>query len=157
MKKRPYIISGPCSAETEEQLLKTAKQLVKYSSIDCLRAGIWKPRTRPNSFEGVGETGLQWLKKAGNAVNLPVTTEVANTNHVELALKNNISKEIGVFFIQKDRGCISLNMNSIPFLACNGGENINPYACCAGVLASFTVKPIGASPSAGFRCICVIS
>ena len=90
MKKRPYIISGPCSAETEEQLLKTAKQLVKYSSIDCLRAGIWKPRTRPNSFEGVGETGLQWLKKAGNAVNLPVTTEVANTNHVELALKNNI-------------------------------------------------------------------
>ena len=90
MKKRPYIISGPCSAETEEQLLKTAKQLVKYSSIDCLRAGIWKPRTRPNSFEGVGETGLQWLKEAGNAVNLPVTTEVANTKHVELALKNNI-------------------------------------------------------------------
>ena len=90
MKKRPYIISGPCSAETEEQLLKTAKQLVKYNSIDCLRAGIWKPRTRPNSFEGVGETGLQWLKEAGNEVNLPVTTEVANTRHVELALKNNI-------------------------------------------------------------------
>ncbi len=90
MKKRPYIISGPCSAETEEQLLKTAKQLVKYSSIDCLRAGIWKPRTRPNSFEGVGETGLQWLKEAGNEVNLPVTTEVANTRHVELAIKNNI-------------------------------------------------------------------
>jgi chorismate mutase len=90
VKKRPYIISGPCSAETEEQLLNTAKQLVKYSSIDCLRAGIWKPRTRPNSFEGVGETGLQWLKEAGNAVNLPVTTEVANTKHVELALKNNI-------------------------------------------------------------------
>ena len=90
MKKRPYIISGPCSAETEEQLLKTAKQLVKYNSIDCLRAGIWKPRTRPNSFEGVGETGLKWLKEVGNAVNLPVTTEVANTRHVELALKNNI-------------------------------------------------------------------
>ena len=90
MKKRPYIISGPCSAETEEQLLNTAKQLVKYSSIDCLRAGIWKPRTRPNSFEGVGETGLKWLKEVGNAVNLPVTTEVANTKHVEFALKNNI-------------------------------------------------------------------
>ena len=90
MKKRPYIISGPCSAETKDQLLKTAKQLVKHNSIDCLRAGIWKPRTRPNSFEGVGETGLQWLKETGDAVNLPVTTEVANTRHVELALKNNI-------------------------------------------------------------------
>ena len=90
MKKRPYIISGPCSAETKEQLLKTAKQLVKYGSIDCLRAGIWKPRTRPNFFEGIGETGLQWLKETGDAVNLPVTTEVANTRHVELALKNNI-------------------------------------------------------------------
>lgn len=90
MKKRPYIISGPCSAETEEQLLNTAKQLVKYNSIDCLRAGIWKPRTRPNSFEGVGEIGLQWLKTAGQEASLPVATEVANTKHVELALKSGI-------------------------------------------------------------------
>ena len=90
MKKRPYIISGPCSAETEKQLLKTAKQLVKYNSIDCLRAGIWKPRTRPNSFEGVGEIGLQWLKTAGQETSLTVATEVANTKHVELVLKNGI-------------------------------------------------------------------
>lgn len=90
MKKKPYIISGPCSAETEKQLLQTAKELVKHSSIDCLRAGIWKPRTRPNSFEGVGEIGLQWLKKAGQEIGLPVTTEVANAKHVELALKSDI-------------------------------------------------------------------
>ena len=90
MKKKPYIISGPCSAETEEQLLNTAKQLVKYNSIDCIRAGIWKPRTRPNSFEGVGEIGLQWLKTAGQETSLPVATEVANTKHVELALKSGI-------------------------------------------------------------------
>ena len=90
MKKRPYIISGPCSVETEKQLLQTAKQLVKYNSIDCLRAGIWKPRTRPNSFEGVGEIGLQWLKTAGQETNLPVATEVATVKHVELALKSGI-------------------------------------------------------------------
>lgn len=90
MKKRPYIISGPCSVETEKQLLQTAKQLVKYNSIDCLRAGIWKPRTRPNSFEGVGEIGLQWLKTAGQETNLPVATEVATAKHVELALKSGI-------------------------------------------------------------------
>ena len=90
MSKKPYIISGPCSAETEEQLLETAKQLVEFNSIDCLRAGIWKPRTRPNSFEGVGEIGLKWLKRAGEETNLPVTTEVANAKHVELALENQI-------------------------------------------------------------------
>ena len=90
MKKRPYIISGPCSVETEKQLLQTAKQLVKYNSIDCLRAGIWKPRTRPNSFEGVGEIGLQWLKTAGQETSLPVATEVATAKHVELALKSGI-------------------------------------------------------------------
>lgn len=90
MRKKPYIISGPCSAETENQLMETAKQLAKYNEIDCLRAGIWKPRTRPNSFEGVGEVGLQWLKSAGKEINVPVTTEVANAKHVELALKNEI-------------------------------------------------------------------
>jgi chorismate mutase len=90
VKKKPYIISGPCSAETEEQLLETAQQLVKHCSIDCLRAGIWKPRTRPNSFEGVGEAGLKWLKTAGQEISLPVATEVANAKHVELALKSGI-------------------------------------------------------------------
>lgn len=84
---RPIIISGPCSAETEEQVMETALRLKKTGKIDILRAGIWKPRTRPNSFEGIGEIGLKWLIQAGKETNLPVITEVANSKHVELALK----------------------------------------------------------------------
>lgn len=90
--KRPIIISGPCSAETEEQVFETAIQLQKTGKIDILRAGIWKPRTRPNSFEGVGEPGLKWLVAAGKETNLPVVTEVANAKHVELALKAGVEK-----------------------------------------------------------------
>lgn len=85
--ERPVIISGPCSAETEEQVLETAKRLKATGKIDILRAGIWKPRTRPNSFEGVGEVGLPWLMNAGKETGLPVITEVANAKHVELVLK----------------------------------------------------------------------
>lgn len=84
---RPIVISGPCSAETEEQVMDTAKALQGTGKIHMLRAGIWKPRTRPNSFEGVGEIGLEWLINAGKETGLPVITEVANPTHVELALK----------------------------------------------------------------------
>ena len=59
--KRPLVIAGPCSAETEEQMLATAKAVVQIEDVRIFRAGIWKPRTRPNSFEGVGEEGLKWL------------------------------------------------------------------------------------------------
>ena len=62
--KRPLIISGPCSAETEEQVMSTARQLASTGKVDMLRAGIWKPRTRPGSFEGVGTRGLVWLQQA---------------------------------------------------------------------------------------------
>ena len=62
--KRPLIISGPCSAETEEQMIETAVQLAATGKIDMLRAGIWKPRTRPGMFEGVGVKGLPWLAQA---------------------------------------------------------------------------------------------
>ena len=86
----PFIISGPCSVESEEQVLETARAISKSGKISILRGGIWKPRTRPNSFEGVGTEGLKWLKQAGNAVGLPVATEVANAEHVEACLKNNI-------------------------------------------------------------------
>ena len=88
----PFVIAGPCSAEGEEQVLETVQQIVKYASgkVHMLRAGIWKPRTRPNSFEGVGEIGLPWIKNAGLAVGLPVTVEVANPEHVEAALKAGI-------------------------------------------------------------------
>ncbi len=83
------IISGPCSAETPEQVMETALGVAKQGA-KMLRAGIWKPRTRPNSFEGVGSPGLKWLKEAGEATGLPVTTEVANVKHVYEALRTGI-------------------------------------------------------------------
>lgn len=88
--EKPYIIAGPCSAETEEQVLKTAEALSLSGKVHLFRAGIWKPRTRPGSFEGVGEIGLEWLKKVKEQFNLPVTTEVANASHVEKCLKSDI-------------------------------------------------------------------
>ena len=74
--KRPLIISGPCSAETEEQVLQTAQRLAATGRVDMLRAGIWKPRTKPGMFEGVGVTGLPWLQQAKKLTGLPVTVEV---------------------------------------------------------------------------------
>ncbi len=85
----PLVIAGPCSAETEEQLLKIAHQL-KETDTTVLRAGIWKPRTRPGNFEGVGALGLKWLERAKQETGLMTTTEVANANHVDLALKHNV-------------------------------------------------------------------
>ncbi len=86
------MISGPCSAEGEEQMMNTVKEIVQHANgkVQMIRAGIWKPRTRPNSFEGVGEIGLPWVKNAGRAVGLPVMVEVANPEHVEAALENEI-------------------------------------------------------------------
>jgi chorismate mutase len=88
--KKPIIIAGPCSAETEEQVFETAKQLSKTGKVNLFRAGIWKPRTRPGNFEGVGEEGLKWLVDAGKQYKMPVTTEVANAKHVEHALKAGV-------------------------------------------------------------------
>jgi chorismate mutase len=84
--KRPLIISGPCSAETEEQVMQTALQLAATGKVDILRAGIWKPRTRPGSFEGVGTKGLPWLQQAKKASGLPVAVEVATGKQVADAL-----------------------------------------------------------------------
>lgn len=83
----PLIIAGPCSAETEEQVLSTARQLASLKKVNIFRAGIWKPRTRPGSFEGVGSAGLEWLKKAKTETGLPTAVEVANVKHVYEALK----------------------------------------------------------------------
>ena len=85
----PLVIAGPCSAETEEQVISIAHQL-KNTDATVFRAGIWKPRTRPGNFEGVGAIGLEWLKKAKEETGMLTTTEVANPNHVELALKYDI-------------------------------------------------------------------
>jgi chorismate mutase len=85
----PIVIAGPCSAETEEQVLKIAHQL-KETDTTVMRAGIWKPRTRPGNFEGVGALGLKWLQKAKQETGLMIATEVANANHVDLALKHDV-------------------------------------------------------------------
>lgn len=85
-KKRPLIISGPCSAETEEQVLETATRLAATGKVNMLRAGIWKPRTRPGSFEGIGTKGLPWLQQAKRVTGLPVAVEVATAKQVEDAL-----------------------------------------------------------------------
>ena len=86
MGKRPLVISGPCSAETEDQVLETANRLAATGAVDMLRAGIWKPRTRPGSFEGVGTKGLPWLQQARRQTGLPVAVEVATAKQVEDAL-----------------------------------------------------------------------
>ena len=88
---KPIIISGPCSAETEEQTIATAKQLAATGKVHALRAGIWKPRTRPGQYEGAGEEGLKWLIAAKKETGLPVTTEVANAAHVEACLKAGVN------------------------------------------------------------------
>jgi len=86
LSKRPLIISGPCSAETEEQVMQTAVALASTGKVDILRAGIWKPRTRPGSFEGVGTKGLPWLQQAKKVTGLPIAIEVATGKQVEDAL-----------------------------------------------------------------------
>ena len=87
--EHPLVIAGPCSAETESQVLQIANDL-KNSDVSIFRAGIWKPRTRPGNFEGVGSIGLKWLQKVKKETGLLITTEVANANHVKIALDHDI-------------------------------------------------------------------
>ena len=87
--KRPMVIAGPCSAETEEQVMSTAKQLAD-KGLKLFRAGIWKPRTKPGGFEGQGEAALPWLQNVKKTTGMLVATEVATPEHVELALKYGI-------------------------------------------------------------------
>lgn len=88
--RKPFIISGPCSAETEGQLMTTARLLAATGKVHVLRAGIWKPRTRPGQFEGAGMDGLKWLAMAKQETGLPIATEVATTSHVEACLKAGV-------------------------------------------------------------------
>lgn len=85
----PLVIAGPCSAETEEQVLRIANQL-KDTDVNYFRAGIWKPRTRPGMFEGVGALGLKWLQKVKAETGMKIATEVANAAHVKLALEHDV-------------------------------------------------------------------
>ena len=87
--RRPFVIAGPCSAESEDQMIGTAR-LLASQGVEVFRAGIWKPRTKPGGFEGVGSAGLEWLKIVKEETGLKTTTEVANSRHVEDALKAGV-------------------------------------------------------------------
>ena len=86
--KKPFVIAGPCSAESEDQLLEIAKDI--REKVDVFRAGIWKPRTSPKSFEGVGKKGLKWLQNVKELTGLKTITEVATPKHVELCLQSEV-------------------------------------------------------------------
>lgn len=88
--QEPFLIAGPCSAESEDQVLETARAIAKSGQASIFRAGVWKPRTRPGSFEGIGGPALGWLNKAKEETGLPIAVEVGSPAHVVLALMHNI-------------------------------------------------------------------
>ena len=147
--KRPIIISGPCSAETEEQVLETATRLAATGKVDFLRAGIWKPRTKPGMFEGIGIKALSWMANAKKATGLPVTVEVATARHVENALQFDVDMlwigartTVNPFSVQEV--CDALRGVDVPVLIKNP---INPdlELWCGGIerLQKAGVKDIG--------------
>lgn len=89
-KGKPFVIAGPCSAESRDQVLATAEQLAQSEEVKLFRAGVWKPRTRPNSFEGIGENGLKWLQEVQDKFKLEACIEVAKPQHVEACLAHQI-------------------------------------------------------------------
>ena len=120
--KKPFLIAGPCSAESQEQVLHIANSIKGVA--DVFRAGIWKPRTSPNSFEGIGEKGLVWLEKVKQETSMLVATEVATPKHVELCLKKNIDilwigarTTVNPFYVQEIAN--SLKGVNIPVLVKN--------------------------------------
>src|SRR5674476_12738 len=147
--KRPLIISGPCSAETEEQVVETATRLAKTGKVDVLRAGIWKPRTKPGMFEGIGMKGLPWMAQAKKITGLPITVEVATAKHVEDALHFDVDMlwigartTVNPFSVQEV--CDALRGVDIPVLIKNP---INPdlELWCGGIerLHKAGVKQVG--------------
>lgn len=88
--KHQLIIAGPCSAESREQVLSAAREIANIKGVDIFRAGVWKPRTKPNSFEGVGDVALEWLTEAKALTGLPVATEIATASHARKALEAGI-------------------------------------------------------------------
>jgi len=88
--QKPFLIAGPCSAESRSQILETGRAIAQSDNASIFRAGVWKPRTRPGSFEGIGETALSWLQDLKAETGMPVATEVATAYHVEACLKKNI-------------------------------------------------------------------
>lgn len=122
---KPLIIAGPCSAETEEQVLTTARELAA-NGIQIFRAGIWKPRTHPGGFEGVGEVGLGWLKRVKEETGMLVSTEVATRQHVEQALEAGVDMlwigartSANPFAMQEIADALSESGKDIPVLVKN--------------------------------------
>lgn len=128
--KRPLIIAGPCSAESEQQVMQTVQKLSDIERVSMIRAGIWKPRTRPGSFEGVGEKGIDWLISAREETNLPVIIEVAMPEHVEHALEKGVDAvwigartTVNPFSVQAIADTLEENKANIPVFIKNP---INP-------------------------------
>ncbi|ALO15431.1 Phospho-2-dehydro-3-deoxyheptonate aldolase [Salinivirga cyanobacteriivorans] len=88
--QKPIIIAGPCSAETEDQVMRTAAEIAGHSAVTAFRSGVWKPRSRPGNFEGAGDSALQWLQKVKKVYGLPTAVEVATPQHVEKALEAGV-------------------------------------------------------------------
>ena len=153
--KRPVVIAGPCSAETEEQVMETAKDLAK-NGVRIFRAGIWKPRSKPGGFEGVGSVGLTWLQEVKKETGMLVATEVANKQHVEEALNAGVDvlwigartsanpfamQEIADSLVGADVPVL-VRIRSIPILSwglvrCNASTMLE-----SGRLAPFTVDSV---------------
>ena len=106
---KPLLISGPCSAESREQVLETARQLYNTGIVSAFRAGIWKPRTKPNMFEGHGEKALDWLREVKKLYGFPLAVEVATPEHVELCLKYGID----IFWIGARTGVNPFSMKEL--------------------------------------------
>ena len=122
IQKKPFVIAGPCSAESEDQLLQIAEEI--KDKTDVFRAGIWKPRTNPSSFEGVGEKGLRWLQNVQKLTGLKTITEVATAKHVELCLKAEVDMlwigartTVNPFYVQEIAE--ALRGNNIPVFVKN--------------------------------------
>ena len=122
--KRPMVISGPCSAESPEQVMDIAIALAKTGKVDVLRAGIWKPRTKPGMFEGIGVKGLPWMAEAKQVTGLPIAVEVATAKHVENALQFDVDilwigarTTVNPFSVQEI--CDALRGTNVPVLIKN--------------------------------------
>ena len=116
----PLVIAGPCSAESELQVMLTAKELSSFG-LHVFRAGIWKPRTHPGSFEGVGTQGLKWLQKVKREFGMKVGTEVASEKHVYECIKYGID----IFVDEKN----NIERNTINFRGFGDVEDAVPYKC----------------------------
>ena len=153
---KPIIIAGPCSAESEQQVFETAKGL-KAAGVEVLRAGIWKPRTRPNCFEGVGSEGLVWMKRVQRELGMKISTEVANVKHVYEALKAGVDMlwigartSANPFAMQEIAD--ALKGTDIPVLVKNP---VNPDVELFGTLKYGRTEK-NRCDSSGFFCLCKI-